>query len=374
MTDKQVRNVSALVKADASTKVVGEEADGTVLVEHCPREEQIGRNVGGEMRKPAGASRTFLYRIHPDGDRCGYGWGACSSCGTRLLQGDQTLLLPIAVDGGPIGQAEASQYRGVINPKKDAKWGDLESSHPLFDGSDDEARDFLAEAFGTDRFLLNGSTITLELPLVGKDMRPRPSGETTKVTFEAPSSWTVQAAKRGQWWHVIPEESAQTFCTIPLASWRSGAVRNDDAEVTCPWCRARLIAIEIASPPGQAAATDATLRPFDVSPEVVAGIAAGMTPDQIYARHGRTQAVWDEAIREEAWVKGEFNSLDPTPANVAHLRDSQGHRWERIAVRIYGDPRLSRDAQQLYDEAQGRVGAAQESYTGRGRRFPRMNG
>jgi hypothetical protein len=71
-------------------------------------------------------------------------------------------------------------------------------------------------------------------------------------------------------------------------------------------------------------------------------------------------------------VAGELGAFQPTPGSVATLRDRHGHRWERIAVSVLGDPRRTRDAMDLYDEAKGKEGAAQESYTGRGRRFPKM--
>lgn len=102
------------------------------------------------------------------------------------------------------------------------------------------------------------------------------------------------------------------------------------------------------------------------------GIRAGLTPDQIYARNSKRRAIYLAAIIEEARAKGELASLDPTPANVAMLRDRRGHRWERIAVRVFGNPRRTRDAKDLYDEAKDKEGAAQESYSGRGRRFPKM--
>jgi hypothetical protein len=110
-------------------------------------------------------------------------------------------------------------------------------------------------------------------------------------------------------------------------------------------------------------------------PEFVAnGIRAGLTPDQIYARNGRQRVIYLAGIVEEARAAGELASVDPTPQNVAALRDNHNFRWERIAVRVFGDPRRTREAQWLYDEAQGQDGAAQESYTGRGRRFPKMKG
>jgi hypothetical protein len=104
------------------------------------------------------------------------------------------------------------------------------------------------------------------------------------------------------------------------------------------------------------------------------GFRAGLTPDQIYAQSGRRRAVYLAAIIEEARVEGEFAAFEPTPKNVELLRDKHSHRWERIAVRVFGDPKRTRAAMDLYDKAKGRPGAAQESYTCRGRRFPKMQG
>jgi hypothetical protein len=103
------------------------------------------------------------------------------------------------------------------------------------------------------------------------------------------------------------------------------------------------------------------------------GIRAGLTPHQLWRDNQKSRAVYLAAIIEEARAQGELAAFEPTPANVEMLRDKHEHRWERIAARIFGDPRRRRDAMDLYDEAKGRAGAAQESYTGRGRRFPKMN-
>lgn len=115
-----------------------------------------------------------------------------------------------------------------------------------------------------------------------------------------------------------------------------------------------------------------TYDAIDVPEFVRDGIRAGLTPDQIYARNGKRRTIYLAGIIEEARAEGELAAFPPTPEKVALLRDRHGHRWERIAVRVFGDPRRTRDAMDLYDEAKGKEGAAQESYTGRGRRFPKM--
>jgi len=108
-------------------------------------------------------------------------------------------------------------------------------------------------------------------------------------------------------------------------------------------------------------------------PEFVrASIRAGLTPDQVWKRNGRRRVIWYAALIEEARQQGEWSSFAPTPDAVALLRDKSGYRWERIAVRVFGDPRRTTEARGLYDTAKG-IGAAKRSYTGRGRRFRGMD-
>ena len=128
----------------------------------------------------------------------------------------------------------------------------------------------------------------------------------------------------------------------------------------------------------EAQAKSATQRPprtydaIEVPEFVRDGIRAGLTPDQMCARNGKRRIVYLASIIEEARQHNELAAFEPTPKNATLLRDKYGYRWERIAVRLFGDPRRTREAKGLYDEAKGREGAARESYTGRGRRFPTM--
>ena len=113
-------------------------------------------------------------------------------------------------------------------------------------------------------------------------------------------------------------------------------------------------------------------RAVDPTQEVVqALLAEGATPDQIAARYGRRREPWLLAIAEEAKLKGEFRAFALTPENVVALRDDRGLRWERVAVRVTGDPRSTSLVRRLYDQAKG-PGASRRSYTGRGRRFEGM--
>jgi hypothetical protein len=122
------------------------------------------------------------------------------------------------------------------------------SGSVFFDGTDDDVREHLTSLFGTDAFRLEGREIILDLPLVGYDKRPRPSGETTHVRVVAPHAWTIQASERS-WWHVVPLDSSSTLCGIELSTWLTPPTQDDERPISCPWCRARMIAIEIASPP-----------------------------------------------------------------------------------------------------------------------------
>lgn len=118
---------------------------------------------------------------------------------------------------------------------------------------------------------------------------------------------------------------------------------------------------------------------FDPSSEAGRGsirraLREGRTPDQIALKgRSRDRAIFLAAIEEEARLEGEFNTMPATPATVVKLRDQRQLRWERIAVRIFGDPNRRDDTKSLYDRARG-PGASKRSYTGQGRRFPDMDG
>ena len=121
----------------------------------------------------------------------------------------------------------------------------------FFDGTDDEISDYLAGTFATPAFRLVGNEIELKLPEVGKDRRPRPTGETIVTRLSAPREWTIQAPERGSLWHVVAEGADSTLCTVDLRTWQGTPRVDPDHAVTCPWCRARILAIEIAAPPGE---------------------------------------------------------------------------------------------------------------------------
>ena len=94
------------------------------MVEHTANEEHSRGAPGGEGRieKPYGAVRTFVYRVHPDGTRCGNGWALCDACGQRFLAGDETLVLPVKVDGAELDGSKARLFASAAKPKKVASW------------------------------------------------------------------------------------------------------------------------------------------------------------------------------------------------------------------------------------------------------------
>lgn len=67
----------------------------------------------------------------------------------------------------------------------------------------------------------------------------------------------------------------------------------------------------------------------------------------------RDRAAFYQRLLDEAREAGEIAAYQPTPANAALLRDVRDLRWERVAIRIFGDPLRTADVRQLYDQAKG---------------------
>ena len=123
----------------------------------------------------------------------------------------------------------------------------------VYDGTPDEVRAFLEARFGSDDFRTTpAGTFILRMPLLGHDRRPRSTGETTLVEVEPISEWSVEAPARSGWWHAVPRDSETAYCTLDTRDWQGVRQQDDTHEVTCPWCRLRLIALEIV--PRRAAA------------------------------------------------------------------------------------------------------------------------
>jgi hypothetical protein len=97
----------------------------------------------------------------------------------------------------------------------------------------------------------------------------------------------------------------------------------------------------------------------------------GFTPDQVHAKFAKGRQVYLAALEEEARLVGELGTFEPSDEVVRYLRDRRRLRWERIAVRVFGDARKTAGVRALYDKSKV-PGASSKSYTGRGRRFESM--
>lgn len=100
-------------------------------------------------------------------------------------------------------------------------------------------------------------------------------------------------------------------------------------------------------------------------------LRSGLTTSETSDRLGGGRDLWLIVLEEEARLANEVLTRAPSPGDAVALRDGQNMRWERVAARLYGDPRRVGAAQRLYDQAKGE-GAAKRSYTGKGRMFPEM--
>ena len=220
------------------------------------------------------------------------------------------------------------------------------SSSVLFGGTADDVREYLGSIFGSSAFRMVGSEIELELPLVGKDKQPRASGETVRVKMRAPASWSVQAPEGGTWWHVVPEGASATLCTIPLASWTT-AVRDDDGrEVNCPWCRIRLIAIEIAASPafsGIGGWTDRCVYTMKHSDDLEAAYASGGKARWHESRGWKTGRELVEACAAEESVPIIFSAAERDSGLIFYARldavevDEAGTTYEVSGLRSLAD-------------------------------------
>jgi alkylated DNA nucleotide flippase Atl1 len=123
-----------------------------------------------------------------------------------------------------------------------------------------------------------------------------------------------------------------------------------------------------------------TVDPLDVLPNVAEAVelatryhpeSGHFARDRLDDRDPSSRSDWLATLVEEARAAGELGTLDPTPDTVTMLRDERNLRWERIALRVFGDPGQVEETQALYDRAKGE-GAAKRSYVGRGRRYPEM--
>ena len=95
----------------------------------------------------------------------------------------------------------------------------------------------------------------------------------------------------------MPDGGTVALCTVDTAVWKGTRRRDDTRPVTCPWCRVRMLAIEIVDPPGPRAAapsrteswSEACVYTMRHSDELRACMAAGGTRE------------W---VENKRWVRG----------------------------------------------------------------------
>jgi hypothetical protein len=129
VTEAQRHQLRVLTAADPMTAVLALDGlSGILYVAHTPREESVGRVPvgGGDPYRPTGYARTFVYRIHPDGRRCGWGWGVCDECARA---GDSAMTRPLLVDGAIATPEQRERLQGTIAPQLPRMTGATSSTH-----------------------------------------------------------------------------------------------------------------------------------------------------------------------------------------------------------------------------------------------------
>jgi hypothetical protein len=116
--------------------------------------------------------------------------------------------------------------------------------------SEEDVRTYLESHLHSDRFYLEGDRIFLELP----NRSDTPATAAALVWFQIPDKIDAAAPVAGTraGVHAVPRGWDATLCTIPLTEWTSGRKSHSTDEISCRWCRVRLIAIELASTDGRA--------------------------------------------------------------------------------------------------------------------------
>jgi alkylated DNA nucleotide flippase Atl1 len=185
--------------------------------------------------------------------------------------------------------------------------------------------------------------------VLGPDGRPRPDFRWT-APGDARDVISV-LSEDGVRFHGGAADMAQRITAPEL----SALIDDPDDNATGP----------AGSPPAEPAGDTA------VREQVRRLLTSGLTSHEVYESMGATRACWLAILEEETRLAGELAAYPATPAEVAALRDERQLRWERIAARVYGDARQVDAVRSLYDQAHGQ-GAATRSYTGRGRRYPKM--
>lgn len=212
----------------------------------------------------------------------------------------------------------------------------------MFDGTPEEVRELLEARLGTDDFTVTPEgKFRLRLPHVGKDRRPRTTGETTVVEVDPISEWSVEAPAREVWWHAVPRGSVTTYCTIDTTKWHGDNQRDDTHEITCPWCRVRLIALEIVAPPGpRRIETEPAERRIKLHDEI----------GRILRAHGDWMTLDDvaRAVREAGRYRKHDGTSNVTAYQI-HGRTREGGQYSRIFERDGQRVRLRPDTEPAED-------------------------
>lgn len=109
----------------------------------------------------------------------------------------------------------------------------------FFEGSDEDVRAHLESVYGTSLFLAEGDEIRLRLPIA--------DGSATAVAQVSSlldyGCYTSDAAAAR---HAISAGTNKTLCGMSVSTW-TNLLRDDRQAVSCPLCRARVIASEVAA-------------------------------------------------------------------------------------------------------------------------------
>jgi hypothetical protein len=189
----------------------------------------------------------------------------------------------------------------------------------LIDGSEEEIRAYLESIFGTPAFHLSGAEIHLDLPVLGDNGRPHSVLETVNVRFRAPRDWRIQRPAADRQSHAVPEDSVETFCGLSTIGWLE-PVEALGEMVSCPLCRARMIAIEIAAPPAEGDTDRPTLHE-EVARILRESSEEWLTTDEL-AR--RINAASRYAKGDQSPVTG--FQIHGRTRNYPHVFDRQGSR------------------------------------------------
>jgi hypothetical protein len=111
----------------------------------------------------------------------------------------------------------------------------------LLEDSDDAVREHLESVFGTSAFRVIGDAIELDLSVVG---------ETGRQRFISPTAWVVRDSLDGLDTHAVGRGEPTALCGVSLAELAPETTDSSLGVVSCPRCRVRLMAAEIAALPG----------------------------------------------------------------------------------------------------------------------------